>query len=266
MLRNETIRSLIFFKAGKREHIDKMHSQTVTKGVIFDLGDVLFTWSPHTTTTIPAKMMRNIVSSAVWIEYECGRIEQDVCYDQVAQEFSISTSEVAEAFSQARNSLQPNNTMVSFIRELKEVSRVPLKVYAMSNVSKEDFAVLSTKMADWSIFNRVFTSGHAGMRKPDLRFYRHILEETKLNPEETVFIDDKPKNVLAAKSLGINSIVFDDNITVIRILRAVIYGSIERGHQFLKRNAETFDSITDNGVIIPENFAQLLILEITQDR
>lgn len=86
-----------------------------------------------------------------------------------------------------------------------------MNVYAMSNVSKEDYAVLSTKLADWSVFNRVFTSGHAGMRKPDLSFYRHVLEETGLAPEEAVFIDDKMANVLAARSLGITSIVFDDS-------------------------------------------------------
>ena len=93
--------------------------------------------------------MRSILSSAIWIEYECGHIEQDVCYHQVAQHFSVPALEVAEAFSQARDSLQPNNTMVSFIHELKEASRGAVKFYAMSNVSKEDYAVLSTNEMKW---------------------------------------------------------------------------------------------------------------------
>ena len=198
-----------------------MTLQTPPKGVIFDLGDVLFTWSPNTTTTIPAKMMKSIVSSAIWFEYECGRIEQDMCYHQVAQQISVPATEVAEAFSQAKDSLQPNNAMVSFIHALKEASGGALKVYAMSNISKEDYAVLSQKMADWSVFDRVFTSGHAGMRKPDLSFYRHVLDEIKLAPEEAVFIDDKVENVLAAKSLGVIGVVFDDNSTVTCTLREI---------------------------------------------
>ena len=177
-----------------------MAPQTALKGVIFDLGDVLFTWSPNTTTTIPAKMMRSILSSAVWVEYECGRIGQDACYHQVAQLLSISAAEAAEAFSQARDSLQTNDAMISLIYELKEATQGTVNVYAMSNISKEDYAVLSTKLVDWSVFNRVYTSGHAGMRKPDHSFYRHVLEEIELAPEEVVFIDDKIENVLAARS------------------------------------------------------------------
>ena len=211
-------------------------------------------------------MMKSILSSAIWIEYECGRIEQDACYRQVAQHFSVPASEVAEAFSQARDSLQPNIDMISFIHKLKKASRGTMEVYAMSNVSKEDYAVLSTKLADWSVFNRVFTSGHTGMRKPDLSFYRHVLKEIKLAPEEAVFIDDKMVNVLAAKSLGITSIVFDDSSTVICTLRNMMSSSVERGYGYLYRNAKHLDSITDRGVVIPDNFAQLLILDATQDR
>lgn len=243
-----------------------MLPQTSPKAVIFDLGDVLFTWSPNTTTTIPTKMMRSFLSSTTWFEYESGRIGQDACYRQVAQQFSVSASEVAEAFSQARDSLQPNNSMVTFIHELKEASQGAVKVYAMSNVSKEDFAVLSAKMADWSVFDKVFTSGHAGMRKPDLSFYHHVLEEIQLAPEEAVFIDDKVENILAARSLGISGIVFDDNPTVTQTLRNIFDDQVGRGYQYLYRNAKSFDSITDSGVVVPDNFAQLLILAATQDR
>ena len=243
-----------------------MLSHAPPTGLIFDLGDVLFTWSPNTTTTIPAKMMRRILSSATWIEYECGRIEQDTCYQQVAQHFAVPAREVAEAFSQARDSLQPNKAMVSFIHELKELSQGAVKMYAMSNISKEDYAFLSAKMANWSVFDRVFTSGHAGMRKPDLRFYRHVLKETKLAPEEAVFIDDQMANVLAAKSLGIESIVFDGNNNVAHTLRSLLDDPVKRGYEYLYRNAKCFESITNSGIVILENFARLLVLDTIQDR
>ena len=246
--------------------VGEVTPHTPPKGVIFDLGDVLFTWSPDTATTIPAEMMGRILSSAIWIEYECGRIEQDACYRQIAQQFSVPATEVAEAFSQARDSLQPNNAMVSFIRDLKNSSRGALKVYAMSNVSKEDYRVLLTKLADWSVFDQVFTSGDAGMRKPDLGFYYHVLEGINLAPEQVVFIDDKEVNVLAAKSLGIKSILYDDNFSVTRIWSNILDGPLQKGYQYLDLNAKHFDSITDNGVVVQENFSQLLILDATQDQ
>ena len=67
------------------------------------------------------------------------------------------------------------------------------------------------------------------MRKPDLSFYRHVLEEVKLAPKEVVFIDGKTENVLAAKSLGINSIVLDDKSTVSRSLTSYFRWSSRKG-------------------------------------
>lgn len=136
----------------------------------------------------------------------------------------------------------------------------------MSNISKEDYQVLSTKMADWSIFSRVFTSGHVGMRKPDLSFYHHVLKEIRLAPEEAIFIDDKLENVLAARSLGIKSIVFDDTSIVVHTLSSIFNDAVGRGNKYLSLNAKQFNSITECGVVVPDNFAQLLILDTTQDR
>ena len=243
-----------------------MRSRNSPKGVIFDLGDVLFTWSPNTSTRIPAHMMRRILSSTIWMDFECGYIEQNACYRQIAQHFFFSPAEVAEAFSQARDSLQPNYGMVSFIHNLKRQSQGAIKIYAMSNISKEDWVVLSTKIPDWSIFDQVFTSGHAGMRKPDLKFYQHVLQDIELSPEDVIFIDDKMENVLAAKSLGIASVVFDNNVNVLHALGTILADPVGNAFRYLHRHAPSFDSITDTGIDVPDNFAHLLIFDATQDQ
>lgn len=50
-----------------------------------------------------------------------------------------------------------------------------------------------------------------GLLKPDAEIYKQVLRLRllKAKPEEVVFIDDKLKNVEAAKSIGINGIVFN---------------------------------------------------------
>lgn len=235
------------------------------KAVIFDLGDVLFTWSPDTKTAIPAQTMRYILSSSTWHKYECGLIDEATCYHQVAKDFSVPVAEVDEAFSQARASLQPNNEMMSFIRELKKACCGTVRFYAMSNISIEDWAILRTKMADWSVFDRVFASGHAGMRKPDLPFYQHVLDQINTAPQDVIFIDDKTINVLAAQRLGIRGFAFRDNPRAIQNLKNTFESSVGRGYRYLRRNAQKLESVTATGVKVPENFSQLLILETLQD-
>ena len=237
-----------------------MFPQALVRGIIFDLGDVLLTWSPATNTTISPKTLRKFLSSPSWFEYECGRLKQDACYEKIAKEFTVDVSQVAEAFSRAHESLQPDNKLLNFIIDLRK--RSLLKVYAMSNIGKEDFAALSQKM-DWSMFDRVFASGETGMRKPNPDFYRHVLQEIKLAPEQVVFVDDKQENVLAAEVLGMKAFVFDQS--TIRNLQTLLDSPITRGCEYMYRNAKQFDSITESGVVLADNFAQLLILEAMQD-
>ena len=46
------------------------------------------------------------------------------------------------------------------------------------------------------------------IKKPDPKFFKRVLEDSKLNSSECVFIDDKKKNIEAARKFGINGILF----------------------------------------------------------
>ncbi|ASU83155.1 HAD family phosphatase [Nocardiopsis gilva YIM 90087] len=54
-------------------------------------------------------------------------------------------------------------------------------------------------------FDALFFSCDLGIRKPAPDIYTHVLTELGVTPEETVFIDDREENVLAAKRLGIDA-------------------------------------------------------------
>lgn len=56
--------------------------------------------------------------------------------------------------------------------------------------------------------NRIFVSYELGLLKPDVEIYKRVLERLGAKPEEVIFVDDKVKNVDAAKSIGIKGIVF----------------------------------------------------------
>jgi putative hydrolase of the HAD superfamily len=56
-----------------------------------------------------------------------------------------------------------------------------------------------------SLFEETFWSFKIGKRKPDPDPYLHILDKHRLNPAETLFIDDTIQNIEAASSLGIKA-------------------------------------------------------------
>lgn len=236
-------------------------SQAPPRAVIFDLGDVLFAWSATTKTTIPARKLRDILSTPIWYSYDRGEITREECYEQSAQQFSLPAAEIAEAFSQARQSLQPDHTIVSFLRELRKDPAI--KIYAMSNIGKEDFDELGEKM-DWTLFDRVFTSAAAGTRKPELEFYRKVLDQIGLAGEKAVFIDDKEENIQAARELGIRGFVFGKS--TVDTLRSIFDTPVSKGWRYLYRNANKEDSVTNTGVAFSDNFAKLLIVDALHDQ
>ncbi|OCH93767.1 HAD-like protein [Obba rivulosa] len=233
--------------------------------LILDLGDVLFTWSPKTKTSISPRILKEILNSATWYEYERGSITQHECYERVGVEFGIAPSEIHNAFKQARDSMESNDELIALVRELKEQSDGELLVFALSNISLPDYEYVLTKPADWSIFDKVFPSALVGERKPHLGIYKHVIAETGVDPRTTVFVDDKIDNVLSARSLGMHGIVFDKHEDVMRALRNIFGDPVRRGREYLRRNARKLESITDHGVAFGENFTQLLILELTSD-
>ncbi|EIN09513.1 HAD-like protein [Punctularia strigosozonata HHB-11173 SS5] len=178
--------------------------------IIFDLGDVLFTWSAETKTSISPRLLYEILRSSTWNAYERGDVGEDECYALVADQFHVPASEVAAAFQGARDSLVGSPDMINMIRELKS-SAPDLRVFAMSNISAPDWEVLKEKATqeEWALFDRVFTSAEARERKPELGFYRQVIEGTGVDPTKTVFVDDKLENVQSARELGITGIVFD---------------------------------------------------------
>ncbi|KAK2589418.1 hypothetical protein QQS21_012904 [Conoideocrella luteorostrata] len=189
------------------------------KAVIFDIGDVLFTWSTSAVTAVSAKIIHSMVNHPVWSEFERGEIAANTCYDRLANAFSISNGqEVADAFQQARASLAPDSAMIELLHRIRQETGVntesnhdQVALYAMSNISKEDYDFIRGLDAPWHLFDNVFASGYAGMRKPEPRFYKFVLRQINLEecPGDVIFVDDKLENIEAAREVGLHGVHFD---------------------------------------------------------
>ena len=60
-----------------------------------------------------------------------------------------------------------------------------------------------------SALDAVVSSAAVGVQKPDPRIYAAALEQLGSRAEETVFVDDFPRNVDAARALGFEAILFE---------------------------------------------------------
>lgn len=54
--------------------------------------------------------------------------------------------------------------------------------------------------------------------KPDVKFYERLIQKLNLNKNETIFFDDKIKNVEVGNSVGIKSVKFNSTDDILRSL------------------------------------------------
>lgn len=211
-------------------------------------------------STVP---LRRLMSSSIWMEYEVGKLTEEECFGQLADRYGFREEELANKIRHFRSTILYDNDMASIFRGIKAASRT--QIILVSNISKPDYEALRERWDEtfWSIFDHVFTSSMAGARKPSLRFYRHVLRSTRLVPHEAFVVDDRPENVLAAMSMGMRGTF--NMLDLSRTLKNFIENPVERGLAFIQRNAKKFHSTTQDGMIIEEVYAQMLILEVMQD-
>lgn len=78
---------------------------------------------------------------------------------------------------------------------------------------------LSNDVSEWSLglrrrfdlesrFQGFVISGDVGLRKPDPGIYQHLVRRTGAEPQQMIFVDDRPANLNAARALGMETVLF----------------------------------------------------------
>jgi putative hydrolase of the HAD superfamily len=98
-----------------------------------------------------------------------------------------------------------NPAMLAWQLELKQRG---LLTAILSNMGDNVLANME-RTFDWlPRFDVLVWSYQLRMAKPDPAIYRHVLSKLGTEPEETLFLDDRPVNVQAAQALGMKAIQF----------------------------------------------------------
>jgi putative hydrolase of the HAD superfamily len=91
---------------------------------------------------------------------------------------------------------------------LQEVSGITASVWCLSNDVSEWSRKLRARLGITDRFSGFVISGDVGLRKPDRRIYERFITIAGVTPSEAVFVDDRPKNLLAAAQLGFRPVLF----------------------------------------------------------
>lgn len=95
------------------------------------------------------------------------------------------------------------------------------KVVALTNVTKSRYIMFFKHFIEEDIFAKVFASCYLGMRKPEHKIYRYVIKYMNIKAQQTLFIDNLKVNVIGAKQIGMNGIVFNNNTQLDKSLKRI---------------------------------------------
>ena len=190
------------------------------KNIIFDLGNVLLDVKPHMVRTFLAHtgdtdvdaLHEHLFRTGAYIGLEVGTVSPAEFRNEVRKFSSNHLSD--EAIDQAWNTMlgEIPSPRIDLLKKLKERYRL----FLLSNTNEIHYDAYSayvkstfdTRLEDF--FEKAYYSHQMGLRKPDVQIYNKVLEDSRLDPVETLFIDDYLENVRAATKVGLMGFHLDD--------------------------------------------------------
>lgn len=133
---------------------------------------------------------------AAYLEVSLGTIEADEFWNRVGV-----AAELEDEFL-SRHSL---NTGVIELLDWTRDNHIP--VWCVSNDVGRWSQKLRARLKIENYLQGAIISSDVGLRKPDPQIYEALIKDSGYQPDNLLFIDDREKNVLAARTLGIESIL-----------------------------------------------------------
>jgi len=185
------------------------------RNVIFDLGGVLIDWNPE-------YLYRKLIPD----EKERHRFLTEICTDEwhYRHDAGVSFAENAKpllekyADNEHLKSLilawydqfddMNKSPICGTVDIMNELRSAQIHVYALTNWSAEFFPPSKEKFPFLADFEDIVVSGIERVAKPDQEIYKILLDRAKINPKESVFIDNTERNLPPAAQLGITPVHF----------------------------------------------------------
>lgn len=178
------------------------------KNIILDIGGIILDDSSNNLSKVYGKDMKEIS-----MKIYRGGFEKCLLGKLSMTEFSDSFTD-DDDYQYIKEILNPTNQSImnplmkdnfEYICTLKDKG---YHLYLLSNLTKETYDYLSSTIDIDSYFDGAIFSYKVGLMKPNKEIFKLIIEKYNLNLDETIFFDDRERNVIASNEVGLKAILF----------------------------------------------------------
>jgi putative hydrolase of the HAD superfamily len=137
-------------------------------------------------------------------DFARGKITESAFWGKACACLNVAEPSVDSLLIEAFSSVYlEKSDVILFVSALKN------KGYKIALLSNTEMPMVDYfRKRNYDFFDFTVFSCVEGFIKPEKEIYEITLGKLNMKPEETVFIDDKQENVLAAKNLRMNTVLF----------------------------------------------------------
>lgn len=208
--------------------------ERVIKNIVFDLGGVIMTLDPAEALrrfkalglSDAERYLDSYTQSGIFGNLEEGKITAEDFRSKLSSltGHELTFDECKHAWLGYRKDVPQRNLDL-----LKELRAKGYRLLLLSNTNPF--------MMDWALscefdgkgsslndyFDALYLSYRLGIMKPAPDFFRQVLDNENILPEETLFVDDGPRNVEAAGKLGFMTMCPDNGSDWTGELRSLLH-------------------------------------------
>lgn len=187
------------------------------KNVIFDYGNVIFSIDFRKAQEAfkllginnPDAFFGHKQQDQIFDKFDRGEVSENEFRDYVRQK-TADPSLTDEQINAAWNSLLLGVARGNHDILLKFKKKY--RTFLLSNINAIHYTYIMNYLKtefgfddNEHLFEKTYYSHLQGKRKPEINFFEQVLNNNNLKAQETLFIDDSPQHLAAAKTLGIQT-------------------------------------------------------------
>lgn len=187
------------------------------KNVVFDFGQVMVHFEPaymvgkYVTDPQDAKLLETVVFDRLyWDRLDAGTITDfellAACRERLPERLWKVAEEIYFSWIYNIPEIEGMPELVAKVREANAA-----RVFLLSNISNY-FVSHADEMPILRLFEKCIFSSACGLVKPNREIFAHLCTECNIQPAETLFVDDNPKNIAGAEAFGIHGYLFDGDV------------------------------------------------------
>ncbi len=178
------------------------------KNIVLDIGGVIFDDSKKNIEKLLGKNCDVIYKLAYGKSFKECLLGNKKVNEHIESLSNYKEFEDLKYILSKKNLLKSYPLITTNFDYIKTLKKQGYKLYLLTNITEDSYNYINDLININSIFDGGIYSYQEHIIKPDKRIYNLLIDKYNLKRSETIFFDDKDKNVISAINQGISSYVF----------------------------------------------------------